>query len=231
VSSRVAFRLVFQLQNSVLNLHNSEPIRNLVPQLPAVLTLLLTLAACTGHPSKSLPAPPAISAQVPAADLPCIQTTHGCLSLNPDVTQENLGSTICMSGYTKSVRPASVYTNGVKAKLLREAGLPTSEMPAYELDHVIPLALGGHPRKLSNLQLQPWEGEHGAKRKDVLEIHLHSLVCHHKLTLHDAQTCIAENWDLICLCQLEHCQAFVRTVLVNHKGHAFERHTAKCHGS
>ena len=40
----------------------------------------------------------------------------------------------------------------------------------YELDHLVPLALGGHLRKLSNLMLQPWEGEHSTKAKDVLEV-------------------------------------------------------------
>jgi hypothetical protein len=74
-----------------------------------------------------------------------------------------------MKGYTESVRPATAYTNGVKAKLIREAGLDERLMSQYELDHIIPLAAGGHPRKLSNLQLQPWKGENGATGKDGLE--------------------------------------------------------------
>ena len=96
------------------------------------------------------------------ADLPCIETTHGCISENPDVTQETIGQTICVSGYTKTVRPSTSYTKGVKLKLLREAGIDESFAGQYELDHIIPLAVGGHPRKLSNLTLQPWYGEKGA---------------------------------------------------------------------
>lgn len=88
------------------------------------------------------------------ADEPCIETTHGCISENPDVTQETIQQTICVSGYTKTVRPATSYTNGVKLKLLREAGIDQSLKGQYELDHIIPLAVGGHPRKLSNLMLQ-----------------------------------------------------------------------------
>jgi hypothetical protein len=99
------------------------------------------------------------------------------------------------------VRPSSSYTNGVKAKLLRESGLDQSLMPDYELDHIIPLALGGHPRKLANLTLQPWDGEHGAKRKDLLERRLQILVCRGELNLNEAQACIAEDWEA---CEVQH---------------------------
>ena len=133
--------------------------------------------------------------RVALSDRPCVETRHSCISLNPDVTQESATQTICVPGYAKSVRPASAYTQGVKAKLLREAGLDKSRMPDFELDHIVPLALGGHPRKLANLRLQPWEGEHGAKRKDALENRLHNLVCRRELTLGEAQSCIAEDWE------------------------------------
>jgi hypothetical protein len=35
-------------------------------------------------------------------------------ALNPDVTQDTIGQTICVPGYAKNVRPASRFTNGVK---------------------------------------------------------------------------------------------------------------------
>ena len=44
----------------------------------------------------------------------------------------------------------------------------------FELDHIIPLALGGHPRNSRNLMLQVWSGHDGAKRKDRLEVKLQS---------------------------------------------------------
>jgi hypothetical protein len=94
---------------------------------------------------------------------------------------------ICVRGYTKVVRPSSRFTNEVKAKLMRESGLAESLMSAYELDHIVPLALGGHPRKLANLTLQPWGGEHGAHRKDLLERRLQILVCRGELQLTEAQ--------------------------------------------
>jgi hypothetical protein len=127
--------------------------------------------------------------------LPCVQTKHGCIPLNPDVTERTIKQTICAPGYTRAVRPATNYTNSVKAKLLREIGLDGSQMSEYELDHIVPLELGGHPRKPANLTLQPWGGEDGALRKDLLEQRLHILVCDRKLRLNEAQACIAEDWE------------------------------------
>jgi hypothetical protein len=126
---------------------------------------------------------------------PCIQTTHGCVALNPDVTEATARQTICVAGYAKSVRPSRSYTTAVKLKLLREAGLPASRMRDFELDHIVPLALGGHPRNLTNLALQQWNGEHGAHRKDDLENRLHSLVCRGEVTLTAAQVCLAVDWE------------------------------------
>ncbi|MGZ3675410.1 MAG: hypothetical protein ACXVCO_13975, partial [Ktedonobacterales bacterium] len=152
-------------------------------------------------PTSVLQPVPAPAATVHAGDLPCVQTRHGCVPLNPDVTEGTIGQTICAPGYTKAVRPSSSFTNGVKAKLLRDAGLDESLMSEYELDHIVPLALGGHPRKLANLGLQPWEGEHGAKRKDLLERQLQIMVCRGELNLNEAQVCIAEDWEA---CEAEH---------------------------
>jgi hypothetical protein len=55
---------------------------------------------------------------------------------------------------------------------------------SYELDHIIPLAIGGHPRNLDNLGLQPWEE---AKRKDRIEVKLQCLVCAGQVALANAQ--------------------------------------------
>lgn len=164
------------------------------------LAVLVTLSGCAHltrtsqarKPVAGAPTPPALPTN--QADQPCVKTTHGCISTNPDVTQATIQQTVCASGYSKSVRPATSYTNGVKRKLLREAGIDESRIAEYELDHLIPLAVGGHPRKLSNLMLQPWDGEQGAHRKDRLERQLQLRLCRGELPLLDAQLCIAEDW-------------------------------------
>jgi hypothetical protein len=116
-------------------------------------------------------------------------------ALNPDVHQDTIKDTICVVGYTKTVRPSASYTNGIKRRLLRDAGLPIEDASLYELDHIIPLALGGHPRSLPNLMLQPWEGMDGAKRKDKLEVKLQCLVCTGQLQLSAARAEIFTNWQ------------------------------------
>jgi hypothetical protein len=111
-------------------------------------------------------------------------------ALNSAVTQENIASTICRSGYTKTIRPPVRYTNALKAKQLRGMGSPHD----YEEDHLVPLELGGHPSDPKNLWPEHWNGAFGAHTKDVLENKLHRLVCDHRITLKTAQEAIAQNW-------------------------------------
>jgi hypothetical protein len=118
---------------------------------------------------------------------------HG--ALNPVVRQQTIDQTICVPGYAKGVRPATSYTNSVKQMLFQRAHMNPALARTYELDHIIPLALGGHPRKVENLALQPWEGENGAKRKDRLEVKLQCLVCSNQVTLREAQQEILEDWQ------------------------------------
>ena len=112
-------------------------------------------------------------------------------ALNPDVSQSNIGSTICVAGWTKTVRPPVTYTNGVKKRKMLAAGLLWKQSPLYELDHIVPLTLGGAPRTAVNLQLQLWPE---AKVKDRLEVRLNKKVCARKMTLTDARYCIFLDW-------------------------------------
>lgn len=117
--------------------------------------------------------------------------------LNPDVSGSTVNKTICVSGYTRSVRPSVSYTNGIKKRLMRLQGLDfETQRGEFELDHIIPLALGGHPRNLGNLMLQPWEGANSAKRKDRLEVKLQCLVCSSEVPLAEAQAAIWSDWHL-----------------------------------
>lgn len=116
-------------------------------------------------------------------------------ALNSDVNQHNIGATICVSGYTKQIRPPASYTNPIKKRLMREQGIPLADIHDYELDHIIPLALGGCPRCTDNLMLQPWNGPSGAHKKDRLEVKLQCLVCTGQVTLADAQQDIYADWQ------------------------------------
>src|SRR5712691_4719698 len=55
-------------------------------------------------------------------------------ALNPQVTQANISQTICVPGWTKTVRPPVTYTDSLKRKQMTERHLPGK--PAdYEEDH------------------------------------------------------------------------------------------------
>jgi hypothetical protein len=88
------------------------------------------------------------------------------LPLNPDVTQATIFETVCVRGWTKTVRPPFSVSNAIKLAKLRERGLTAADKSRFELDHIIPLALGGSPDDPRNLQLEPWSE---ADAKDDVE--------------------------------------------------------------
>ncbi len=125
-------------------------------------------------------------------DLPDPKRTPG--AANPDVTQDNIHQTICVSGWTKTIRPPVKYTNPLKQKQIEEYGYPDKDPALYEEDHLISLQLGGHPTDAHNLWPEPYQIPCGARVKDVLETRLKRLVCKGDITLEEAQHLIATNW-------------------------------------
>jgi hypothetical protein len=43
-------------------------------------------------------------------------------ALNPEVTQATIGTTICVRGWTQTVRPPQAYTHALKRQQIREFG-------------------------------------------------------------------------------------------------------------
>ena len=108
---------------------------------------------------------------------------------NPHVTQQNTRSTICRRGWDASVRPSSGEAWELKRSLLH--GRRASD---YELDHIIPIGLGGAALDRRNLQLQRWSGACNAHMKDELERQLSVRVCAGDATLTGAQREIGTDW-------------------------------------
>ena len=115
--------------------------------------------------------------------LPDPRCTPG--SFDPAITRAKL----CAPGYrTSSYRPPSSQTNRAKYQVVE---------PAYgqrnvsgELDHLVPLELGG-----SNDMTNFWvEAGKIPNPKDKVENQLHAMVCAGKISLHNAQLDIAHNW-------------------------------------
>src|SRR5262245_9763492 len=67
------------------------------------------------------------------------------------------------------------------------------EETGYNVDHLIPVALGGS-NSLKNLWAQPISGEWNHGRKNILERRLYKLVCRGTLDLKQAQHDIATDW-------------------------------------
>jgi len=114
---------------------------------------------------------------------------------NPDVTQDTIQTTICVSGYSKKIRPPVSYTDPLKVKQIAQYGYSDTNTEEYEEDHLIALEDGGHPTDPKNLWPQPrhttpWS----ASQKDTLENVLHQMVCSGQLPLDTVRKALATDW-------------------------------------
>ena len=76
--------------------------------------------------------------------LPDARCTPGALS--PAVNQASIQATICRAGYTKTVRPPESVTEVEKEASMAAYG-DGEPRHHYEYDHLVPLELGGAPRR------------------------------------------------------------------------------------
>jgi hypothetical protein len=126
--------------------------------------------------------------------LPDLHCTPG--ALNPQVTQSTIGSTICRTGYSSSIRPPESITEPEK-RASAAAYTYTGSFSTGEYDHLVSLELGGDPNDVANLWVEPNDRLNATSTynsKDTLENKLHSLVCAGQLSLATAQSAIASNW-------------------------------------
>jgi hypothetical protein len=119
--------------------------------------------------------------------LPDPRCTPG--SIDPHVTQADIRSTICKKGWTSTVRPPESQTERFKYDVAYPAyRTPRSERT--ELDHLVPLELGG-----SNDATNLWpEYPPTPNPKDKVEDALNAAVCEGRVSLTAAQDAIAADW-------------------------------------
>ena len=180
-----------------------------------VLSAVIALAACSAagstapvRPSARARSRPGLSASTASADAVRAQAKPGSCrargagrfsrpdprctpgAVNPQVTQSEIGQTICRRGWTASVRPPESVTEPEKRAAMRAYG-DSGPLHAYEYDHLIALELGGATNDPRNL----WP-ERGASPnpKDQLERRLNRLVCERRMALAEAQRLIAGDW-------------------------------------
>lgn len=116
--------------------------------------------------------------------LPDSACTPGAIftSATPDV--------ICVSGYTRTVRNVPFSE---KDQAYAEYGIASHVPGQYEVDHMVPLELGGN-NTIANLWPEAASPTPGFHEKDMVENYLHDQVCSGGMSLHDAQKEIATNW-------------------------------------
>ena len=115
-------------------------------------------------------------------------------AINPDVTQENIQQTVCVKGYTKTIRPPAYFTNRLKKVQIQQYRYSDTNPRNYELDHLVALSIGGAPQDERNLWPQPRNSEWGADKKDQLEFVLYKMVCANEIPLRKAQQMMATDW-------------------------------------
>jgi len=120
--------------------------------------------------------------------LPDPRCTPG--GIDPGVTQADIHSTICTSGYTATIRPPESQTEAFKFDEAYPAyGIASGT--ATELDHLVPLELGG-----DNSAANLWpEIPPSPNPKDAVENALNAAVCAGRVTLASAQQAIAHDWQ------------------------------------
>lgn len=119
-------------------------------------------------------------------------------ALNPQVNQGTIHKTICVRGWTATVRPPESVTEPEKRAAMTAYGNHTS-LRSVEYDHALPLALGGAPNDPRNMWPEPNYGgvptdSYYHNPKDRLERFLSIEVCAGRMSLLHAQKAIATDW-------------------------------------
>lgn len=125
--------------------------------------------------------------------LPDSSCTPG--AIDPRVTQGTIYQTICVKGYTATVRPPVSYTNKLKMQQIAAYGYTDTNLKDYEEDHLISLELGGAPSDPNNLWPEPGGSPN---QKDRIENLCHEKVCSGEITLAEAQRQIVTDWPTAC---------------------------------
>jgi hypothetical protein len=115
---------------------------------------------------------------------------------DPTLTPGAVRTTDPVEICTHSTREFRHWSREADDRILIEYGLPPGPHPEVEIDHLIPLGVGGAdddrnkwPEPRRNIEPQ-WNAE----AKDRLEWKLHDLICSAQLDVAEAQQMIAEDW-------------------------------------
>lgn len=166
-----------------------------------ILFAALLLVGCTREPTPAPPvAPPVASAHASAApvSLPARTKETGCVARGP------LPDPACTPGAVmadvdaarachESTRERRHVTSTAKREVYASYGVTHHAAGEYEVDHLIPLALGGS-NDVANLWPEAASPVPGYHQKDRVEDWLRAEVCAGRMALAEAQRQIATDW-------------------------------------
>jgi len=162
--------------------------------VPVIAVMLL--AGCGALPAGEDPAgvrwPRPVSGRgcVEHGGLPDARCTPGAIRAGVSI------ATICVYGYSRSIRPPESYTEPLKLRQMRAYGLLGSARD-YEEDHLVPLSIGGAPSDPANLWPEPRSGPNNAEQKDQLETLTARLACAGRIPLARLQHRMAADWTAL----------------------------------
>lgn len=163
-----------------------------------VISMSILISGCGSAAAPVAPVngqPPVMGVAAPARcstrflPLPDPACTPG--AVNPAVRQDTIHQTICVPGWTTTVRPPVGYTNAQKNQGITAYGYADKNPASYEEDHFLPLEVGGSPTDPKNLWPEPHTSSSG---KDTVENAVKTAVCAGKVSLTDAQHALLTNW-------------------------------------
>ena len=167
---------------------------------PTALRLVAVALACLAAALVAAPSihrailPPAATSAGAAIESPSSSPTAIIPdpTLTPGAARTTDTSEICAHG-TRELRHWSRERDD---RIMMEYGLRPGPHPDYEVDHLIPLGIGGSDddRNLWPEPRRSIEPTWNAERKDELEFKLRDLVCSGALPVMEAQRAIAEDW-------------------------------------
>lgn len=130
-----------------------------------------------------------------AGDLPDPNLTPG--ATDPEVSAANVKESICKVTHftwTEGHMPPASFLENIEKEQLKAYRYEDSNLKHYQMDHLIPLSLGGNPTDPKNIWPQVLVTKWSARRKDYLEEVMHDKVCKGELTLAEAQDVFRTNW-------------------------------------
>ena len=130
-----------------------------------------------------------------AGDLQDPNLTPG--ATDPEVNEANISESICKVTHftwTEGHMPPQSFLDPIEKDLIKQYGYEDTNLKHYQIDHLIPLSLGGHPTDVKNMWPQVLLAKWSARRKDYLEQVMHDKVCKGEVSLKEAQDMFRTDW-------------------------------------